>query len=378
MSENNISTIYQILNVALKRIENVFELPKLSGDKFLESFGTEFETQLSDQGRAEFPILKQTIFNSTKKKFDTAQKACNEIYKEARNKFLSEFDLDKALRNAKTKLEKNKQTLLESLNYLLSANAQNFNENDNDKIKKAFTEKLDKDYQSLSKHLEQLKSLIPSIFAKIKFHLDAASALNKQDKNNDFTLDKLPELEDLKIPVKPEPKVGYKVDIQNLKQQILNDIANEKEITIKLIDTRGYSLFKQIADTGFQHQSPGLALLYLIILLFTYFIYNNENRAMQAIQELIKEGHRIDPKKIKLKIVNPRTANENEVVVRPEDFLDEKTANVLEALINKKQVALFNYHQETQANKFASAKKYSDDGYGTEDEEQVTPRPNGP
>lgn len=381
MSKNNISTIYQNLNVALKHIENGLDkkLPKLSGDKFLESFGTEFETQLSDQGKAEFQIFKQTIFSSTLEKFDTAKEAREKIYKEAIKEFLTKFDLDKALHNAQIKLNKNKESLLKSLNNLLSENTQSFDENDRDKIRKAFTEKLDKDYQSFSNHLEGWKSLLPSSFAKIKFHLEAARALNKQKKNNDFTLDKLPELEDLQIPVKPEPKVGYKVDIQNIKQQILNDIANEKEITIKLIDTQNYSQFKQIADIGFQTQRPHLALLHLIILLFAKIIYNNEKRTIQAIQELIKEGHLIDPKKIKLKIVNPRTANENEVVVRKEEFLDEKTVNKLESLVIEKKAELSNYHlQEIRANKFGLTEKCSDDGYGTEDEEQVTSRPNGP
>lgn len=374
----NIPATYEKFKTALGLVGDHLDktLPKLTGNEFLENFGTEFQAQLSVQGKSEFPIFQQTILNSAQEKFDIARENRETIYKQTINEFLSTFDLEKTLSHAQVKLNKNKENLLQALNNLLNKNSQNFSVDDKDNIKDAFTKKLSEDYQKLNNHLEGWKSLLPSTFAKIQFHLDAAQAKNREKKNSDFTIDQLPEFEKLKTPVKPEPKVGYKVDIKNIKEQILNDIANEKEVTIKLIDTQNYSYFKKIADIGFQYQSPGLALLHLIILLFAKIIYNNEKRTTQAIQELIEEGHLIDPEKIRIKIVNPRTANESEAIVRKEGPLDEKNIIKLQTIIGENKKDLSNYNQETQTKK--SGLTPTESGYNSEEEEEIPhsrPRP---
>ncbi|MEN9916496.1 MAG: hypothetical protein RLY40_428, partial [Pseudomonadota bacterium] len=331
----NISTTYEKLKTTWTLVQTDLDkrLPKLSGEEFLEAFGDEFQDQLSEQGKREFPQFKQTILNSTQEKFDAAKEAREKIYNETTDEFLSKFDLDETLQNAQSKLNKNKENLLKNLNALLIANSQDFTNDDKNNLQKAFTKKLSEDYDKLNNHLEEYKSLVTSTFAKLKLHLDTQT--RNQDKANDFTIEQIPKLEELKIPNKPKPKNGYVVDTNNIKKQTLNDIANGKEITIKITDTQNYSHFKKISDIGFQHQSPGLALFHIIILFFVkrmipYICSNNVERIEKAIQELIKEGHLIDPKKIKLKVVN--LSNEKEIVVREEGPLDEKTINKLQSL----------------------------------------------
>lgn len=381
----NIDNIYNnILSAFLINDKSLNDLPPFTGDAFLEAFGPEFQKQLSDLGKEIFAILKQTAISPVQEKFNATRETHEKIFTETRKEFLANFNLDPALSNAQAKLNQTKENLLKDLIGMLSTSGLAFTTEDKDKIKAAFNEHLNKNYNQLNDYLEKWKTLLPSTFAKLQFHSDNIAIRNKQQKNINFTVEPLPALEKLKVPKKPESKVGRKVDIANIKKQIRIDIANGKnDIVLHLIDAEDYAMFKKIADIGIQHRTPALALLYLIILFLLRGIYNNKNIIVKALEELIQEGHQIDLNKIRFKATSPATSDEKGKITQEIGPLDVESIKRLQSIMDKRNEDLSKHHRELLTNKKPGSmtSTSSDSGYNSEtEEEEVIPylRSRGP
>lgn len=381
----NIDTIYNnILSALVINNKSPNDLSQFTGDEFLEAFGPEFQKQLSAAGKETFAILKQTDISPVQEKFNAARETHEKIFTETRKEFLTTFRLDPALSNAQAKLNRTKENLLKDLTGMLNTNGLVFTTDDKDKIKAAFNEHLNKNYNQLNDYLEKWKTLLPSTFAKLQFHSDNISIRNKQQKNINFTVEPLPALEELKVPTKPESKIGRKVDIENIKKQIRIDIANGKnDIVLRLIDAEDYAMFKKISDIGIQHRTPALALLYLLILFLLRGIYNNKNRIVKALEELIQEGHQIDLSKIRFKATSPATSDEKGKITQEVGPLDVDSIKRLQSIMDKRNEDLSEHHRQLLTNKKPGSitPTSSDSGYNSEtEEEEVIPylRSRGP
>ncbi|MEN9450768.1 MAG: hypothetical protein RJA83_1386 [Pseudomonadota bacterium] len=386
MPNKNIADSYNKLIDAFGLISDNFEkgLPKFTESEFLKAFGTEFQGQLSDAGKNVFTsILEQTILSPVQKSSREAfQKDYEDTVEALIKDFTKTFDLDtsikKVQRELQVKLSITKQQLLTSLSQELSDKGQVFSPEDKTKLETVFTEYLDKNYNELSKHLEKFKDL-PAVYAKYQSHLGLTAKQAKSDKNVSHTVDRDPTLEELLSEPKSEPVFGLKVNKDNLKKQILHDIANGKSIEINVRAPGRSALIKKMADIGFQTNSPGLALLHIIIFtIFGLICDNDEKRVVTAIKGVIEENQLfgLDPSKITLKITTP-TADGKERVTR-EGPLTAAHTKELQSKVDEIKNKLQAHSLQVQNKKSGSTTPtLTESGYNSEEEQKevLYPRP---
>lgn len=364
--QKNIEDTYNKLIVTFALISDQFEkgLSPFTEDDFLGSFGEKFKEQLSNEGKTTFTtVFKQAIPNpllrSIRKQF---KQDYEETIQALINDFLVNFDLDVSLKKTQAKLNqqstKAKEQLLTHLNQALSDQGHVFISEDKAKLDTALTTYLDINYKKLSQHLDVFKDL-PAHYTHYQQHLDLKQAQTKADKSVSHLFDgENLTLEKLLSPLKPAPKVGYKIDIDNLKEQILHDIAHKKNIDINLTTPDRYALFKRMADIGLQYRSPALALFHIFIFLVSAWIHNDEKKVVQAIKQAIKEKQifNLDPRKITLQITNS-TSNGKDTITRKKGPLSEEHINELQSEIDEIKAKLQKHHHSVhiQANKKLAA-----------------------
>ncbi|TLY47670.1 MAG: hypothetical protein E6K54_04550 [Gammaproteobacteria bacterium] len=382
MPNKNIADIYDKLMTAFTLINDKLEkdLPQFTEAEFLGVFGTKFQEQLSDSGKSIFP-LDQNILNSEpiiiSEKF---QKDYQETQEFLTKNFLASLDLDSSIKKAQDelqkKLTKTKEQLLKDFMQKLSGQGYGFTSEDKTKLKTAYADYLNKNHTELNNHLGKFKQL-PGVFTKYQLHEELAEAQTKAGKGVSHSITRDPTLDELLLKPKPEPTVGLKVDKKNLAEQIQHDIATGKEnIDIIITAPDRFTLFKKMADIGFQHQHPGLALVYIFIFFVTSW-RNDEKRAFQAIKDVIKENHLfdLDPSKITLQITNP-SPNGNDKVIRKRGPLNPEQIKELQSIIDENKQELLTYHHSIQTKKSGLAPTES--GYNSEEEEEIPhsrPRP---
>ncbi len=382
-NKKNLADTYDKLITAATLISDKIEkdLPRFTEAEFLDIFGTELPNQLSDSGKKTLQsLLDENILNSEPTIIsEQFQKDYQETQKTLTKNFLASLDLDASIKNAQDglqkKLNKTKEQLLKDFMKKLNDQRHRFSLEDEIKINIAFAEYLDKNYTELSNHLEKFKDL-PSIYTKYQLHEELKEAQTKANKDVSYSITRDPTLEELQSKPKPGPTFGLRVDQKNLAEQIQSDIAAGKDININITAPDRLTLFKRMADIGFQHQSLGLALLHLLIFTFTVCVFSNEKRAFQSIKDVIKEKQLfdLDPSKITLQMTIP-TPNGNEKVIRKKGPLNFEQIKELQSMIDENKRELLKHHHSTQTNK-KSGLTSTESGYNTEEEIPYSrPRP---
>ncbi len=371
-------SIYNKLIASFSLISDKFEedLPKFSKDDFLEIFGAEFQKSLTEEGKNAFSTLKQANLSQLQEKLSAAKKSNEKIFNAVVNEYLTNFDFDTAIKNAQIELNKNKETLLKDLTHMLNTTELAFTPKDKDKIKAVFTNHLNDNYSQLNSYLEKIKTQFAPTFAKLQIQLE-----NKPQGNIDFTVESLPGLKELKVPPKPTPKVGWKINKENLKNQLRNDIANGKtDFVIHLIEADTIAMLKQIADIALQNSqntgmSSAIAIFLTIFLILLKVIVNNKKIVFEALEELVKEGHlsNKDISKLRWEKSTPPTSNEKGgKIIQEKNSLPSEVVENLCTLIDKRNKALSEHHREIQTKKPGSITPSYDSAYNTEDEESDT------
>ncbi len=382
MTNKNITDSYDDLLSTVSLISEDLQqgLPRFTEAEFLGAFGTKFQDQLSDSGKNIFQsLLGENILNSEpiSKQF---QKDYQETQETLIKNFLASLDLDASIKNAQDKLKNKlalaKEQLFKDFMQKLSVQGHHFIPEDETKFKAAYAEYLDKNYTELNNHLEKFKDL-PAIYTKYQLHQEVEETQTKATKDISHSITRDPTLEELQSKPKPEPTSGFKVDKKNLAEQIQSDIAAGKNIDINITVPDQSAIFKRIADTGFQHQKPALAIVYMLIFFFAMRIYNNEKRTIQSIKDVIKEKRLfdLDPSKITLQMTTP-TPNGNEKVIRKKGPLNPEQIRELQSMIDENKREFQKHHHSIQTNKKPGLAPES--GYNTEEEEEIpysTPRP---
>lgn len=378
-NKKNIADTYDKLVTAVTLISDRLEkgLPRFTDAEFLGIFGTEFQNQLSDSGKNILQsLLNENILNSEptiiskqfKKDYEKTQKTLTK-------NILASLDLDASIKNAQDKLQK-KLTKTKEEDFMKKLNDQGhcFSSEDEIKIKNAFAEYLNKNYTELDNHLQKFKDL-PAIYTQYQLHEELEEAQTKANKDVSHSFTRDPTLEELKSKSKSGPTFGFKVDKKNLAKQIQSDIAAGKDIDINITIPDQSAIFKRIADTGFQHQKPSLALVYMLIFLITMYMYNNEKRAIQSIKDVIKEKRLfdLDPNKITLQMTTPSPSG-NEKVIRKKGPLNPEQIKDIKSMIDENKGELQKYHHSTQTSK-KSGLTSTESGYNTEEEEIPYSRP---
>lgn len=382
-NKKNTSDTYDKLKTAVTLIGDDLQkdLPQFTETDFLGIFGTKFQDQLSDSGRNILQrLLAEDILNSEPTIINEQfQKDCQETENTFTANFLASLDSDTSIKKAQEELQKKLATTKEQLfkDFINKLNGQRhrFSPEDEIKIKTTFIKYLNKNYTELNNRLENFKK-IPAIYAKYQSHQEVEKVQTKANKNVSHLITRDLALEELHPKPKPEPTFGFKVDKKNLSEQIQCDIAAEKNIDINLTVPDQSTIFKRIADTGFQHRKPDLAIVYMLIFFFVMYIYNNEKRSIQSIKDVIKEKQLfdLDPSKITLQMTIP-TPNGNEKVIRKKGPLNPEQIKELQSMIDENKSQLLKHHHSTQTIK-KSGLTPTESGYNTEEEIPYSrPRP---
>lgn len=381
----NIADIYTKLITTFLLIRKLEKnLPEFTKAEFLKAFGPEFQKSLTKAGKNAFVTLEQANLSQLQEKLSAAKKSHKKIFNDVVNEYLTNFDFDTAIKNAQIELNKNKETLLKDLTQMLNTTGLAFTPKDKDKIKAVFTNHLNDNYSQLNSYLKEIRTLFAPTFAKLQIQLE-----NQSQENIDFAIESLLKLKELKIPPKPAPKIGWKINKENLKDQLRNDIANGKtDLVIHLIEADTIAILKQIADIAFQNSqntgmSSAIALTLIIGIIIKMIIIRNKKIAVEALKELAIEGHlsKDDISKLSWEKSTPPTSNEkNGKTIQEKSPLPPEVIEDLYALIDKRNEALSEYHRKLQPKKSGSITSSSDAGYDTESEESEMsyPRSRGP
>ncbi len=181
----------------------------------------------------------------------------------------------------------------------LASQGQTFTEQDKPHLREVFYQYMDKTAKMHSDSLNDFQSL-ESVKARIQLHDENS----KSNSNASMTAQVL--TNNLNTGTKVEPKVGYKIDIDNLRKQLKYTLANLKpgeKINIDVTMPERADLEKRIAEIGFQYRTPLLALLLLLFIQLHMLKKDDTTRVLKAVKDLAeKDGLRINPKDINLKM----------------------------------------------------------------------------
>lgn len=182
----------------------------------------------------------------------------------------------------------------------LAGYGQLFGEEDKPLLRNAFDQYLDKTAEEYSHSLRDLKS-IESVKARIQLH----DKNLKSNSNGSMSAQPLT-INNLNEGTKVEPVVGYKINKDNLREQLQYALSNLKpgeKICIEASRPDRDDIVKRIAETGFQYRNPLLALLLLLFIQLQMIKKDDVTRTMQAVKDLAKKHDLIiDPKDINLKL----------------------------------------------------------------------------
>lgn len=381
---NRVEAIKENLINQLKK-----DLPNFDIADFFQVFGKTLEDNLSIHGKNIYAtgldpdVLREIHLDVSEKLNQDYQ----EILANAATELPVSFDATAIVNNAKKqlkiKLEASKKLLLDKLNAELTAKGQEFtNPADKKELNTAFINYLNQIGKKYETSLGRIES-IGSQLAKLQLHLSNEDAkLKARNPKATFAMEEI-DLDNLSIGVAPAPVTGLRVHKDNLAKQILSDIASGKNIDINVIAPDRYALIKKMADIGFQHNSPFLALLHMLIFtIFGLLCDNDEKRVVTAIKQVIEENQLfdLDLSKITLKITSP-TANGKEKVTREKGPLKAEDIKELQSKVDDIKNNLQKHSLQIQNKKFGSTTPIpSESGYNTEDEENraESPKPRGP
>jgi len=182
----------------------------------------------------------------------------------------------------------------------LAEHGQSISEEDKPHLRNAFGQYLDKTVEEYSHSLSDLQS-VESVKARIQLH-DKNSKFNS---NASMTAQGLT-INNLDKGTKVEPVIGYKINKDNLREQLQYALSNLKpgeKICIEASRPDRDDIEKRMAETGFQYRNPLLALLLLLFIQLHMIKKDDVTRTLQAVKDLAKKnGLTIDPKDINLKL----------------------------------------------------------------------------
>lgn len=182
----------------------------------------------------------------------------------------------------------------------LAEHGQSISEEDKPHLRNAFDQYLDKTAEEYSHSLRELQS-VESVKARIQLH----DKNLKSNSNASMSAQKLT-FNNLNKGTKVEPIIAYKINKDNLREQLQYALSNLKpgeKICIEASRPDRDDIEKRMAETGFQYRNSLVALLLLLFIQLHMIKKDDVTRAMQTVKDLAKENDLIiDPKDINLKL----------------------------------------------------------------------------
>lgn len=182
----------------------------------------------------------------------------------------------------------------------LADHGQLVGEEDKPHLRNAFDQYLDKTVEEYSHSLRDLQS-VESVKARIQLH-----DKNSKSSSSASMAAQALAINNLNKGRKVEPVVGYKINKDNLREQLQYALSNLKpgeKICIEAFRPERDDIVKRIAETGFQYRNPLLALLLLLFIQLQMIKKDDVTRTMQAVKDLAKKNDLIiDAKDIHLKL----------------------------------------------------------------------------
>jgi hypothetical protein len=341
----NNSELFNSFKLIAKHLHDQLKnnLPNFDKADFFQVFGKKFEDLLSAEGKNTYAagLNKEVLTSLLKEAHEKLNQAYQEILESAIRKVQTHFDPKRTENDAqeqfKLKLDQTKESLIKKLNAELADKNQEFsNPADKKALDTAFNSYLNTLGEKYKNNLNKINSIFSQL-AKFKLHLSNQEAkLKVKDPRATFAITET-DLDALSIGIKPDPSMGWKIDIDNLVERLMYRVASLKpeekiHIVLNIPDRNG--IIGQIGEIGFQGRSGTgntVALAALLAFYILALIRNDDvKRMVTAFEKVIKEkGISIDPKAISYSIKKP-TKNGKYTVIKEKNPLSSEDTILLQ------------------------------------------------
>lgn len=346
---------------------------------FLQLFKDNLKDNLSESGKIIYASadFKQSLKNTYKKFSDELSTEYLNLLDLAEKDALNTFDPHATVQKAQAFLQKKlnelNTSLYNNLNDELIAKGQNFEEEDKEELRTALKNYTDNCEKKLNKLVQEMDGIWSKV-AKFQLHIrNEAAALKASKPDATFSI-KETDLDKLSIGDAPAPVSGFKVNIDNLSEQITYSLANKKsgeKINIEVTLPDRDAILRQIGDIGFQYRSPAVALVGMLIFYLAAMIFNNdEKRIATSIKKVIEEKSIINPQDITLTIKRLDN-NGKPIVIKEKVALNPEQIEKLQLSVEEIKKNLQENHSQIQTNTKPGLNPTSpESGYNTENEEE--------